>query len=188
MASTTRPTTAPGKQSRPKDPAGFKRAAGWTPERWRAVEEYVAAAAPLLRLSDWTIRVLREPPEDDAYATMTPLEQSRYADMRVADSFLELPTAEQRQTLVHEMVHCHLFFLHECAEAAFVELAAEMGRKAHKLAAKMFTNELERATDALADALGPLLPPFDLDVHTPAAKPATKQAARRTRAAKSTSR
>lgn len=131
----------------------------WSPERRRAVEEYLAAVQVALRLQDWTISVDWSKPAKDALATCTPMGDSRHATVRLSAEFLESSTALQSQTLVHEMVHCHLFAVDDLARAS-VEVAAS--KKAVAMFDVAFTSAIEQATDAFADAFAGLLPPLVL--------------------------
>jgi len=84
---------------------------------------------------------------------------SRHATVRMSLKFLSLSPQLQSQTLVHELVHCHLFALDELARSS-IEVAAS--KKAAAMFNVAFNSAIELTTDALADAFSALLPPLVL--------------------------
>lgn len=142
----------------------------WTERRRRALEAWIAETQPALRLQDWTIRVdwngneLTHPcagEHPSAFATMTPMPFSRHATMTVSRDLLDLPAEDQTQTLVHELVHCHLFGIHEFSLNAY-EAAVDENALAVSMYRQGMVQQIELATDALADSLYRLLPPINL--------------------------
>ena len=132
----------------------------WTPARRRYTAEYIANLQGLLRLRDWEIRVDFDTScEDDELATMTPYEDQKRAVMRFGAEFLDLPADDMRQTLVHELIHCHLFSLHHLTERIIGSLG---GDKAMRAGLPGVTASVELTTDALADAFAPLIPVYEL--------------------------
>jgi hypothetical protein len=112
-------------------------------ERWAP---YVRQLADLLCLRDWRIEVYEDAPSDSsAIASCQPVTGRKYAAIRLSESFLTDPKTDQRHTLTHELLHCHLGPMTRLLEAneampAAVQLA------------------MEYCVDGLADAIAPLLP------------------------------
>lgn len=123
----------------------------------RQVEQYLRGLQDVLRLADWTLAVdWATPAPADCYACIVPMENSRHARVRLHPVFVTLTPTEQRHTLVHELMHCHLFALHHLA----VEMVDVHGpRKGTRVADRAVTIEVERTVDALADAFAPTCPP-----------------------------
>lgn len=129
----------------------------WTARRRKVVLEHVQVLAPTLRLADWDIRLdFDNPASEDSDAQIFRNDGQKRATVRFGPAFLTLSADDQRQTLVHELVHCHLFALHEVAAAAF-KLLPEPARE---LAATLMNDQVELATDGLADAIAPLTDPI----------------------------
>lgn len=127
----------------------------WTPE-WRdAISSYVRDLQVALRLQDWDITLNFEAKVEDAYAEIDPHENQKRAEISFGGLFADLDPVNMRQTLVHELSHCHLFNLHYLAEGLLNE---GVGKKRAGLALFAVNSEIERATDAFADAFAPLLP------------------------------
>jgi hypothetical protein len=132
----------------------------WTPNRRKAVEDYIVELQKVLRLQDWNITVdWTQPCDEISLATNDPLEDQKYATITVSDKFIPLTPGVQTQTLVHEMIHCHLSTLTDLAEYTVKSLAKKEGNDIFLIA---FSQVAELATDALADAFYPLIKPFAL--------------------------
>jgi hypothetical protein len=112
-------------------------------ERWAP---YVRALADLLHLKDWEILISPQAPAgDDAIASIQPIYGRKSALLRLSEGFLTDSGPEQRHTLVHELVHCHLAHLQRLLESEQHDTAGA------RLA-------IEYCVDGLADAVAPLLP------------------------------
>ena len=133
-----------------------KQARHWTAADRKSMAGYVTVLQEQLRLRDWDIKVnFDEEGSDDAYADITPHLNQKRAEIRFGDAFFELDPVGVRHTLVHELLHCHLFYVHDTAESVF---RATIRTKAADIAAITLNAEVERATDAIADAMAPLVP------------------------------
>jgi hypothetical protein len=112
-------------------------------QRWAP---YVRQLADLLRLRDWRIDVYEDAPaEPTAIASCAPVEGRKYAVIRLGESFLTDPPDDQRQTITHELLHCHLGPM-----VRMIEVHDGLPPAA-KIA-------MEYCVDGLADAIAPLLP------------------------------
>lgn len=128
----------------------------WTARRRKLVEKFISLAQTRLRLADWEI--LCEFDDDcgpGAVATITRAVDQKRAVVRFnALEFLTCSAAHQRQTLVHELLHCHLFDVHESAGLA---IAAVPGKAHQATLTHLVRSRVEVCTDALADAFCVLL-------------------------------
>jgi hypothetical protein len=112
-------------------------------QRWAP---YVRKLADILHLRDWRVDVNEESPADsNAWASCCPIEGRKCAEVRLSESFLNDEKIDQRQTITHELLHCHLGPMWRVIEAEGNATAAA------KLA-------MEYCVDGLADAIAPLLP------------------------------
>jgi hypothetical protein len=99
-----------------------------------------------LCLRDWQLLLSEEQPSgENSIASIEPIYGRKFATLRMSEGFLNDTPSEQRHTLVHELLHCHLAPLQRLIEAN-----NEM-TQAYKMA-------IEYAVDGLADAIAPLLP------------------------------
>jgi hypothetical protein len=111
-------------------------------QRWLP---YIRRIADLMMLKDWRIEISEEHPADGAHASCEPVQGRKFATLRLSSGFVEGTQHEQRQTVVHELIHCH--FGHAWR---LLEVNDHM-----TTGAKM---ALEYGIDGLADAIAPLLP------------------------------
>lgn len=133
----------------------------WTEARRSKVENYLAFLQGALRLRDWTITVdWSAPCEKDALATVTPMEDSRHATVRLSREFLDLSDRNKTQTLVHEMVHCYFFEVDSLATSTVEALTTKQASKVYSVA---HNGCIERSVDTVADAFTELLPGLSLD-------------------------
>lgn len=120
---------------------------------------YLGDLAVAVGLPTWTFEMDASPPTnrppDTVWATITINDESAQAILWVADDLFTRTPAQQRVTLVHELVHCHL----EPLSWSFNQ-AAETGLPATALniATHTFGQRVERATDDLARLLAPHCP------------------------------
>jgi hypothetical protein len=123
---------------------------------WEELKRYVRAMADLLWLRDWTLIVSREEPGEDGWiACCEPITGRKAATLRFRNDFRERDPETQRQTVVHELLHCHTA---QPWHLVRVTLPKELGQSAYNLFCDAFRNELEYAVDAIADAVSGSFP------------------------------
>jgi hypothetical protein len=106
----------------------------------------VRQLADIMHLKDWRIEVYEDAPGGaDAIASCAPVGGRKLAVIRLGESFLTDSSIDQRHTLIHELLHCHLGPMQRMLEAGEPIPAAAM------LA-------IEYAVDGLADVIAPLVP------------------------------
>ena len=127
----------------------------WTPAARSSVSAYVSMLASMMALKDYDIRIeFSDSSDSSAFARVMPWPDQKRATLLLDTMFLSASPDDQRQTLVHELVHCHLFNVSAAPGPVSSHLDPVL---ADVLSSLVFT-EVERATDALADALAPFMP------------------------------
>lgn len=117
-------------------------------ERRLAFEPYLRQLADAMRLRDWTVEIEPEEPEDpNEQAHVVCIYGRKCARVRLSDGFLTDAPEEQRQGLVHELIHCHFDMANQTALEAMPEPVQDVYRRL-----------VEYGVDGLADAIAPLLP------------------------------
>lgn len=134
--------------------------AGWSESRRRYVLNYLAKLQMLMRLGDWEIKVSFDTPADeDCYAEIKPAKDQRRAELLFGKEFFLCTPADQRQTLVHELLHLHIVNAEEMATGAIASAIDDNAMRAFDGA---FSCEIERTVDGLADVIAPLLDRFEM--------------------------
>jgi hypothetical protein len=119
---------------------------------WQA---YIRDIADRMALKDWTILLSDEPADEESEATTFLTNGRKVAKVYLSSKWEGRTPEEQRHTVVHEMVHPHLYPLTNMGEDDIEPL---IGKAAHTLWQASFRRELEYAVDGLADAIAPLMP------------------------------
>lgn len=118
--------------------------------------QYVRERADELGLRDWVIELSRdEPGQDDALAVVEAITGRKKAVVKVCPDFRALSPAEQRNTIIHELLHCHLWPIEEVGDSLDVALSHGQWMQ-HKGNVHL---AVEYACDGLATAIDEL---FDL--------------------------
>ena len=124
------------------------------PEKHAALEAYVASLMPLLKLGSWRVTILTDVAPEDRYADIEPNEQAQTANLRVGNLFWPQKAEEKRLTVVHELLHLHLCRLDQAVD----RLEPVLGSAAWTPWAGVYEDAYERATDAIAELLAPIVP------------------------------
>ena len=124
----------------------------------KALARYVRWAANELGLRDWTVEVRAGGCEERAFASVDPTEGRRYAVITFCDEFRQLTLDEQRNAVVHELLHCH----HAAAtDIVRLDVCQQMSQAAYDVMFGGFKRQIEYMVDALADAFAPHLAHID---------------------------
>lgn len=125
---------------------------------WLTLECYVRATADLFGLREWSIDVAREAPGDtEAQAECRVTIGRRHATIRFAPMFRACDLKTQRNTVAHELMHCHLAQIDHCVEWDLREAGA-MSQQAHAIFFQTFSRLSEYTVDALAAVIAPMAP------------------------------
>jgi len=121
-----------------------------TDEEWSVLHAYVRDCADRLGLRDWTLVIRHDPPdEEDALADTLATEGRRRAVIRFCENFRELDVEEQRNTVVHELLHCHLYLIENAQSDGEVAL----GRDTAQILHNSVRRSIELACDSIATAI-----------------------------------
>jgi hypothetical protein len=148
-----------------------------TKKRMRTIEVYIRFCANELGLRDWTIQVVFKPSVDDLRnvddhdsrsdvwgAALDPVRGRKHASVLLGDEVIERlldgDKEEFRQTVAHELFHCHLAPLWEQLREDLYE-SRLLPHPAYDLFIRSAERNLEYANDAMADAAAKALPLID---------------------------
>lgn len=120
---------------------------------------YIRDVADRLRLSEWTFTLSPTPPDrDDSYACVLGTEGRRHATIRVCADFRSLSPDAQRNTIVHELMHCH----HDAAtDVIRLTLPKLLPQHTYEAVWEPFRQQFEYMTDLLAAAFDRHMPYID---------------------------
>lgn len=113
-------------------------------DRWRA---YVRDVADRMGLKDWVVEVPGAPSVGRSDASVVMVYGRKLARIGLPDSIRHEPAEEQRNTIVHELVHLHFAPMDGMAEDWL-----DAGQY------KAFLRMFEYGVDAMAAALAPHMP------------------------------
>lgn len=119
------------------------------------LDGYVRSAADVMGLRDWTIEVGREPCDENKRATVDFTFGKRWASIRFAEDFRDYDLEQQRRTVAHELIHCHLDALEDCLRDELYSLGrlndGELAaiRRSHLRAEELAVHALSRVVDRL---------------------------------------
>ena len=126
------------------------------PERLPALTEYVLLLRDRMNLQTWRLEV-KEEDNDEVYARVMPWHTYRMgADLFVAPEFWTLTPPEQREGLVHELIH----LIHrDMTDVIRVGKWANLvGQATYDLVWGQHNVEEERATELLSRLVAPSMP------------------------------
>jgi len=125
-----------------------------TPAEHHQLADYVRAVGYDMNLSGWTIRVKREPAQPNAGADVMVYRARWIAELRVADRFFSESHAEQRELIVHELLHVHL----DRMDTAYNCVEELIGTPAFTVLSSAYRTAEELSIDALTTILAPIMP------------------------------
>lgn len=131
-----------------------------TPKQYRSLARYMAVIANEFGLRDWDVTLHAEEPGDgndggDALASVECVYGRRKAHIRVASAFDEVTPEEQRNAVLHELIHIHTEPMRALLRTTLPKI---MGLPAFETFWPAFTQADEHATDAIAAAIGDKYP------------------------------
>jgi hypothetical protein len=123
----------------------------------KALEAYIREIADRLRLKHWTIRLGEDPSDEGTVAQHEAAASIHEATIWVCENFRLCHPEEQREAIVHELLHTH----HEWTwRLVHTDLLEHMGRPAYNLFCDSYRRAMEYQIDALAKAFAPTVPPI----------------------------
>lgn len=131
---------------------------GMSRKFFNAVKEYLGTIAPMLSLRDWTIKLNKEPADDeDVLAHCHVTDGRRHIQIWLSKDFASEDPSVIRQTLVHELLHAHLDVFMATAQKT---LRNPLGQVTYSVVEAVIRRDTELVVDTLADAVASLLPEF----------------------------
>lgn len=116
--------------------------------------EYTRQIAVAMGLGGWVIEESSEPASEGCLAEIEATYGQRHAKLSLCKDWEQLSPEEQRDTIVHELLHVHLAHLTQLAHD-IVESLDEGASKAAKVALALTE---EYTVDAMANAWSPYMP------------------------------
>jgi hypothetical protein len=123
----------------------------------KALERYIRTTADEMGLRDWRISLSRKPADGSANAAIWLRTNHKEAVIYVAADFRDHAPDEQRCSIVHELIHCHL---EPPTKLLTGDLRQHLGDSG-SLFIEAFINAIEYGVDGLATAIAPRLPLID---------------------------
>lgn len=121
----------------------------------KALGRYVRHVADLMELRDWTVELGREPTPDGIAGRCNIVYGRKLARIGVASDFRDDDPESQRQTIAHELVHCHLDSAYNMVQNDLEDL---LGKPADTVFLLGYKRQMEYGVDALASAIAKHLP------------------------------
>jgi hypothetical protein len=122
---------------------------------------YIRHVANELHLRDWTFHVKHEPAEDpDVLAEIRCTFGTHEANIWFCKDFVDREPEQQRETVVHELVHPHVEIPWEMVRD---DLKRHLGMLTWDTFTDAYKRNMEFGVDALAKSLAPHLPLIDWD-------------------------
>ena len=111
-----------------------------------------------MELRDWTIVLSDKPAPEDALGYVKVTYGRKLATIDLTPDFRDCDLEEQRHTVVHELVHCHL---EPATNMVLNDLEEPLGKQADQIFWEGFKRQNEYAVDALASAIAKHMPLID---------------------------
>lgn len=111
---------------------------------------YVRWMANELGLRDWSFKLVYDHEDDDAYATCDPCIGRRFATITFRSDFRDLEPDDQRECVVHELIHCHHI---GATDIIRLDLLKPLGQETYDVLLAGFKRQIEYMTDGLASAI-----------------------------------
>jgi hypothetical protein len=120
-----------------------------------ALARYIRWVADAIELRDWTITLDDEPCDPDYNARVDCSEGRKHATIAFHAKFREMDPEDQRQTIVHELVHAHHAVTWRMVQT---DLLRPLGQETYGVFVDSYRRAMEYCVDATADALVKHLP------------------------------
>lgn len=116
---------------------------------------YIRDTADRMNLRDWTIVFADDPCDDHLAGNSNCVNGQRHIEISVAKTFRDHNAKEQRETIVHELVHAHQDM---CWKMVQTDLAEPLGKIAYYIFCDAYRRSMEYCTDALAKTIAEQMP------------------------------
>lgn len=119
------------------------------------ISEYVRTVVPILRLNAWNIQIGNNCVLDGAIAEASCADGQQTATINFSELFTRISPEEQRNTVVHELLHIHINRLRSSASS--IVDSTYRGKTADTINELLIRDE-EYLVDALSRVIDPLVP------------------------------
>lgn len=116
---------------------------------------YIRVIADKLELRDWTIELAHAPCADYLEGQADCVFGQRHIEIALHKDFRDRPAADQRETIVHELLHAHTKV---CWQMVQDDLAEPLGKPAYYLFCDSYRRAMEYQVDALAKTISRHMP------------------------------
>lgn len=121
----------------------------------KALGRYIRWVADAMELRDWHFSLDHEPCEERLVGSCVCTNGARHATIAVSGNFREIDPEEQRETIVHELVHVHW---ETCWKMVQSDLGDALGKPVYYVFADSFRRGMEYGVDGLAKAIAKHMP------------------------------
>lgn len=119
---------------------------------------YLRWVANEMELRDWTVALAHEPCSADAEGHASCVDGQRHITVSVNEHFRDSPPEDQRETIVHELIHAH----HSgCWRMVQTDLAEALGKPVYYVFCDSYRRAMELNIDALSKTIAKHMPPID---------------------------
>ncbi len=125
-----------------------------TDDQHESLTTYVGTLREALGLRDWAIEVKRRPAGEDTSAQIACVYGQRWAHLRVDEHWWDNAPEDQREHIVHELLHCHM----DPMDTLVCSLEGTLGSGSFAVAHSAHRTAMEFAIDGIARAVASFLP------------------------------
>jgi hypothetical protein len=124
------------------------------------VSSYIKVLLNEMHLWGWRVILHPDQPDTENDARISTCDDRKIAHLYLADDFFTFDRDQQRQTLVHEMLH-----LHESGPSDIVrkDLSKHLGQSTYDVVWANYARQCEFMVDELANVIAPFMPLCDLE-------------------------
>lgn len=128
-----------------------------TETQWKTLGDYVRDMADVLGLRDWWLFLDHTPSDDDCVASVKVIYGRRNATIRVSTTFMDERLDAQRNSIIHELLHCHTSQIVNCVDHDLHNSGA-LGTQALDLLMNTMLRTTELAVDAISMSIADRYP------------------------------
>lgn len=121
----------------------------------KALLAYLRWMANEIELRDWTVVLEHDPCDRGATGHARCITGQREVRISVCAGFRDLAPGEQRETIVHELIHVHT---EVCWRMVHTDLSEPLGKIAYYVFCDSYRRAMEYEVDALSKALAKHMP------------------------------
>lgn len=122
-----------------------------TKRQRKRLERYVRHLADELGLRDWTFVIGHRTADADKCAQIAVADEAKVARILFSADFWDHSPAERRDTVIHELLHCHTTPL----TSVFEDLAEVVGRTVAHPTSRVVYRQIEWIINAIAGSIAP---------------------------------